>query len=280
MSALGTPEPEHKTSEKPPNRRRHASHSFYDFKLSHWVTAFLTAALVVGSGVQIAIYNKQVAIMKGQNVISTQQTYIANAQRDIYDRQAGIMQTQADLAKAQNDIAKDTLIDANRAWLTPTKVDIVRQIDDPNGPNFSVHFQNVGRLPALDAKAVAFWTPITLKTPMQKGHDLPDSDELQTIYSQIKSSCWAGHTVYGYGVIFPSNIVDVQTPVAGPFIVRIQFNRANIISGTELTVIRGCFIYRTFDLIRHASFCRYLTNARTGAVGWEILDCLGGNYAD
>jgi hypothetical protein len=41
------------------------------FKASDWVTAALTAALVIVGIIQISIYNRQNGILKAQNVIST-----------------------------------------------------------------------------------------------------------------------------------------------------------------------------------------------------------------
>jgi hypothetical protein len=106
MSAAGdgvpNPPPTNPPPATPPDQGQRSNDGpIWDFKASHWVTAALTAALVIVGVVQIGIYNMQAGIMKAQNVISTQQSYLYIAQTEISKGQLEITKSQTNLTALQ-----------------------------------------------------------------------------------------------------------------------------------------------------------------------------------
>jgi hypothetical protein len=72
VSVTGQEEPQAHCDTKPSNCQGRTER-FWDFKASHWVTAFLTAALVWVGFQQVCIYRRQAKIMETQANISAQQ---------------------------------------------------------------------------------------------------------------------------------------------------------------------------------------------------------------
>lgn len=82
MSDLGEGIPNEKVSNKPPKRQWAAAEPWFDFKASHWVEIFLTAALVFVGLMQLKVYWRQARIMDSQTRIAEN----ANAQNAITNR--------------------------------------------------------------------------------------------------------------------------------------------------------------------------------------------------
>ena len=83
MRSSGTPEPEQRTTTKPPKRYWQASEPFFDFRASHWVEIILTAAIVVVGLLQFGVYTRQAKIMKDQATLAGIQADISNRQSEI-----------------------------------------------------------------------------------------------------------------------------------------------------------------------------------------------------
>src|SRR5205814_10731132 len=52
----------------------------------------------------------------------------------------------------------------------------------------------------------------------------------------------------------------------------------DVVSGKKLLIVRGCFVYRTFEQVRLSAFCYFYRGDMTKAAHLNI--CTGGNYAD
>lgn len=186
-----------------------------------------------------------------------------------------VFRDQLRVAQSSDATFKDTLVAANRAWLAPTHVDFFKPIDDPDGPSFMGHYQNVGRYPALDVKNSLGWVAIPLTKPVATPRELPESVLWPGIDQTIRVGCGNSVPDPDGETVFPST-TNENNMLSGPS--TSAGDKSEINAGRQLIVITGCLTYRTFDEVKHTGFCRYASKARTGQ--WEILSCRVGNFAN
>src|ERR1700722_6062486 len=110
----------------------------------------------------------------------------------------------AGTARQSAETAKNTLIASNRAWLAPSSFDLLKPLDAPDGPVVRVHFQNVGRSPALDVRSRGAWIPVPLLNPIGDLNDAPNvSMGWEWLDKTMRDSCYGGTTIPDGSVAFP-----------------------------------------------------------------------------
>jgi hypothetical protein len=182
------------------------------------------------------------------------------------------------VSACQTHLIKRSTIEANRAWLSaPNRFDFLKPIDDPEGPNFMGHYQNVGKSPALDVKDSMGWVAIPLSKPNIDPRAFPETPLWDGIDKTIRGVCFTSKPIDGGQAVFPSG-TEESNLVSGVPAASARGDKEEINAGRQLIVITGCLTYRTFDEIHHTGFCRFVTKARTGQ--WEVLSCQVGNFAD
>jgi len=178
-----------------------------------------------------------------------------------------------------NRISNENLVNANRAWLAPTTFLFVKSVDDPDGPVVEVHYQNVGRLPALDVNASGGIPAGRLTARTAPGwNTFPTPvDGWNVVETNMRNGCEAREPLTDRMALFPSAATDDKMELGINDIPSSKAEHQNVIDGTSMYLVVGCLVYRTFDETRRTGFCRYISKHRTGA--WEIINCPTGNFA-
>jgi hypothetical protein len=85
---------------------------------------------------------------------------------------------------------KEILVASNRAWLSE-RIAFTRTFDASEAPSLVGLFENLGRFPALDIKATAWWRPIDLAKPLERSDAFPDAPSWTALDKEIREGCSA-----------------------------------------------------------------------------------------
>lgn len=165
------------------------------------------------------------------------------------------------------DDSRIALETTQRAWVGPENlhIDGTLTIDQPL--HLIIDYHNTGRQPALD-----FFYHINPKI-FTIGEDA--SGEVMRASTEYMTKCRNTPPSKGYTVIYPTSGFSNYSLSAE---IEKDLIDWNIIYGTNIIVISGCFVYKTANVIRHSGFCYFFQNGRTRPTSWNI--CRSGNYAD
>jgi hypothetical protein len=174
--------------------------------------------------------------------------------------------------------ARRATVEANRAWLTVVNIKFQRGLDAKEGrPVLAGLFQNIGRDPAMDIKTGGGWYPITLIKPLTSPDTFPEIvGGWGALSKSIKDGCWANKPEIGNVIIAPLPSAASSFTIANPN--PLPMTQPITIDHTQILVASGCLTYRTFDAVRHTSFCQYWRPSPDS--GMEFASCRGGNFAE
>jgi hypothetical protein len=170
-------------------------------------------------------------------------------------------------SKSSDEMAQQTLIANQRAWLGPNDAKLAEAPVAGKKLDVVITYHNTGKEPARN---VAWDVERIVTTPEEEANGT-----LGVKITAFLAKCLllkereAGQVVYpstGFGhatlrTIYPAEIID-----------------EHIVNGKKWLVIQGCFVYRTFDKVRHSGFCFFYKGDMTKPEHLNV--CLGGNYAD
>lgn len=149
----------------------------------------------------------------------------------------------------------DTLVAANRAWVTPASA----FIDAPAG--------NTGREPAINFVAQEEYLD-TIDPPAP-------NTSLYTVLpkTKLKDVCAKTHAAEDGIVVYPSGLREYTYSIFTERAVS-----AEVQSGSKLTFVHGCFAYQTFQKEHKSEYCFIFLNATQGELGGA--NCPFGNAAN
>jgi hypothetical protein len=161
-------------------------------------------------------------------------------------------QVQAELSRASNKLNRDALIASSRAWVGPTIAGIEGSPEMGKPLKAIVQYANTGREPALNfVYAGDVFTA-----------DIADEANgvLTAKVEAYFKGCRAATTLRSGQVVFPTatntaNRLTFTTPDA--------FVDQAVIDGDKTIVVDGCFVYKSFEIVRHSYFC-YVFNSKKG----------------
>jgi hypothetical protein len=222
------------------------------------VTIFLVFLTVIFTGLSWCAFREQLVEMK--------KVYAP------IERQAKAAQNSADAARKAADASEKSNIYANRAWVGVSHIDFLRTPDDADGPLIEVHYQNVGKHPALDLKSGGTW--LILSATSETTEAMPKSSAWAEFDSQIREQCLKVEPLLGGSSVFPVTNVEGFYRLSAP--IPLPNMRLVTLSRTHILVAPGCLTYNTFEKPRHTAFC-YYAEKRDGK--WNFKFCPVGNFA-
>jgi hypothetical protein len=161
---------------------------------------------------------------------------------------------------------RNTLVSANRAWVTPASafLDSTPVIGKSFG--YHVRYGNVGKEPAIDFAAQEDLEIIDAPAPQASLYTV-----LQK--SRLKDVCARTNAAADGSVVYPSGLRDyIYTALTDQPITQ------DIQGGAKIIAAHGCFAYQTFQRERKSEYCFIFLNTVHGDL--EGVDCPFGNTAD
>jgi hypothetical protein len=231
-----------------------------------YLTLVFVIATTAGVFYQAYIFSGQLAEMKS----SGEQTGLligANAKlAEATAKQADAAEKQA---KAMNDaveVSKQSLIVGGRAWVGPRTTKITSPIEIGKPIELAIEYANTGREPALDFVYTvdAFFSS---EAEEKRG----------TSFARISialNECRSRESLSGGQVVFPSTGFSAYNLTVTPS----QPVNQEMIDGERTLIVQGCFLYKSFNVIRHSYFC-YFYRAKVSKPE-NINICTAGHYAD
>jgi len=168
-----------------------------------------------------------------------------------------------DSVKTSAESAQQTLVANQRAWLGPSHVKLDEAPVVGKQLNFSVVFHNTGKEPARNVASL-----------IESGMIVPEEKVLSYENRVFQDKCLNLQERIDGQVVYPST--GFATAILSSFTE--EMISEPVINGKRWLPIRGCFAYRTFDQVRHSSFCYVYKGGITQPNQVDI--CKDGNYAD
>jgi hypothetical protein len=178
-----------------------------------------------------------------------------------------------DLAQAavqQSDTAKLTLVANQRAWIAPVLAQLTKPVGALSPAGLRIIYENTGRQPALGFTHAE-----------QGGGILFDGKNWEALRVGENTTCQNLKPEEGTNVVYPSvhfgNSFDYDVMPS-----KDEAAFANqILNGSRILWINGCFAYRTFGEKHKSAFCFYLLPAPEKPMStWTFRNCPTGNFAD
>ncbi|HEV2162453.1 MAG TPA: hypothetical protein VGR52_09520 [Stellaceae bacterium] len=174
-------------------------------------------------------------------------------------------------AKIANDAtdqrAQETLVESSRAWLGATDASIDGVPTVGKDITATIVYVNPGRQPARDVYSDVtkfFATPIDDIRGVIKN----------TILNYV-TKCIATPTQPNGQIVFPST--GFSTQVITKKILKDSVD-ADVVSGSKIVYLQGCFAYLTFEKPHHTAFCYFFQSGTSNVQHLSI--CPIGNYSD
>lgn len=261
MTTPGNEEPRQQAPAEPRERGPNAS-GFWDFKASHWVEVFLTAALIGVGLAQFSVYNRQAGIMKVQAQISGQQlTDSEAAAKASFEQARTATQAAVDGANAatkQAMVADDTEKRQLRSYVMIESSTI--GIDSNGKPTDHLVVKNYGLTPTYSFR---HWACTVVRDWPDRDRDFPTASMLTDSASAPESLIAPNGTIMKDAGSCFSNEEPISDPV-----------RAEIKAGHKAVFAIGVMKYRdAFGMDRETRYRRSWNDIRAA-------DGYGGNCAD
>ncbi len=236
-------------------------------RFREYLTLVFIIATTAGVFYQAYIFSGQLTEMKS----SGEQTGLligANAKlAEATAKQADAAEQQAKATSEAVEVSKESLIVGGRAWVGPHTAKITSPIEIGKPIELAIEYANTGREPALDFS-------YTVDTFLSSEAEEKRGTSLARV-SLALNECRSREDVSGGQVVFPSTgfssynltITPQQQPVT-----------QEMIDGEKTLIIQGCFLYKSFNVIRHSYFC-YFYRAKISKPE-SINICTAGHYAD
>jgi hypothetical protein len=216
---------------------------------------------------QAIIFSGQLSEMKSSGE-QTGQLIGANAKlAEAAAKQAEAADKQANAMIAAVEVSRESLIAAGRAWVGPRLAKITSPIEVGKPIELAIEYANSGREPALDF------------VYSLDGFASSNAEEKRgTSFARVSialNNCSAAESLPAGQVVFPSTGFSAYNLNAT---IPNQTIDQEIIDGEKTLILQGCFLYRSFKVVRHSYFC-YFYRAKTSKPD-NLNICTAGHYAD
>jgi hypothetical protein len=161
---------------------------------------------------------------------------------------------------------RNTLIAANRAWVTPASAFLDNAPTIGKSWGYHVRYGNVGKEPAIGFAAQEDLDIIDAPAPQASLYTVLPKNSLKDV-------CARTHAATEGNVVYPSGLRDYTYSVFTDRLIT-----PDIQGGSKVLVAHGCFAYQTFQRERQSEYCFIFLNTVHGDL--EGADCPFGNTAD
>lgn len=171
---------------------------------------------------------------------------------------------QSKIATKQSENSEKALVQAQRAWVGPSNVRIDGAVEIGKPISIVVDYTNSGKEPALNFVPAIDYFPTTT-----------EEDANGAVIAKTNAyfkGCKDVTSLRPGQVIFPNagNSFTLKT--------KDDFVDQTLLDGNTIIVVDGCFLYKSFDVIRHTYFCYFFNNKTTKPSNLNI--CSTGAGAD
>lgn len=231
--------------------------------------ATLTFVILTTIGIfyQAVIFSGQLSEMKSSGE-QTGQLIGANAKlADAAAKQANAADKQADAMIAAVEVSRESLIASGRAWVGPRLAKITSSMEVGKPIELAIEYANSGKEPALD-----FVYSVD-------GFPSSNAEEKRgTSFARVSIAlynCRVAESLSAGQVVFPStgfSAYNLTSTISN------QTFDQETIDVEKTLIVQGCFLYRSFKVIRHSYFCYYYRAKFSKPDNLNI--CTAGHYAD
>lgn len=168
---------------------------------------------------------------------------------------------------------RETMVSASRAWLTPVSAGIVGDLTVGEPLNYEISYGNVGKEPALGFVAQED-DPGTVDEPAPhtSWYTVFDKSKITDVCRRTAASDEA-ETIYPSGLeTFVYHVSTAKLPIT-----------QQIIDGSKVIFVHGCFAYKTFGHEHKSEYCFLLHQYRdlkTREIVYKGISCPYGNKAN
>lgn len=219
--------------------------------------AFFTAVLSVVSYLQ---FHELISAGAQTDKLIDQTTRFADAAKV----SAAASKAAAEAAATNNALEKAAEVANFRAWVGPNQSSLDAPIVKGKADGVTINYQNTGREPAQGfLYGMDLWTGtgVDQKSLSRQDRDVQDCmSKAPTIGTEVvyPTTGFSSYTITGK--VPASSITDA------------------VISGRDIIIIQGCFIYITANQTHHSAFCVFYRSGFSNPKQLNI--CNRGNYAD
>jgi hypothetical protein len=236
-------------------------------RFREYLTLLFVIATTAGVFYQAYIFSGQLTEMKSSGeqtakLIENNAALAASA-----TKQAEAADKQANAMNAAVEVSRESLVAAGRAWVGPRLAKMTGPLEIGKPVELSIEYANTGREPALD---FVYSTETFSSSDAEEKRGATFAKTLIAL-----EACKARDSIKGGQVAFPSTgFSSYNLTVTTPN----QPIDQEIIDGQKTLFIQGCFLYRSFNIIRHSYFCYFYRAKNTKLENLNI--CSAGHYAD
>ena len=232
-----------------------------------YATLLFVVLTTCGIFYQAIIFSGQLSEMQSSGE-QTAKLIGANAKlAEAAANQADAAAKQADAMVAAVEVSRESLIAAGRAWVGPRLAKITSPMEAGKPIELAIEYANSGREPALDF------------VYSLEGFSSSNAEERRgTSFARVSialNNCRAADSLPAGQVVFPStgfSAYNLTAPIPN------QTLDQETIDGEKTLILQGCFLYRSFKVIRHSYFC-YFYRAKVSKAD-NLSICTAGHYAD
>lgn len=174
---------------------------------------------------------------------------------------------QSEIATRQADSSDKAVIQAQRAWLGTTSAKLEGTLEAGKPIEVAIAYTNTGREPAIN-----------FVYSVEPFVSSDDEERRGTSFARISvalGNCRSAAASSGGQVVFPSTGFNAYTLTVKP---ADQTLDQEVIDGKKTLIVQGCFLYRSFDVVRHSYFCYFYRGKVSKPENLSI--CAAGHYAD
>jgi len=236
-------------------------------RFREYLTLFFVVVTAGGILYQAYIFSGQLDEMKGASVQTNKLVGANAALAEAAAKQANAADKQANALSEAAKVSRENMIAAERAWIGPRNAKIEGTIEVGKPFEIIVEYANSGREPELDFI-------YTLDAFQETAEDETNGVALAKIRAYLKG-CQAIQSLSGGQVVFPStgfSSYNLSTAINAEIV-----DQA-LVNGDATLIVQGCFLYKSFNIIRHSYFCYFYKAKKTKPANLNI--CVAGHYAD
>jgi hypothetical protein len=213
--------------------------------IREWITIALIAMTFVAVCYQVHEMIKVYEPIK-------EQAGAAKQAADASIRAADAATRQSEIATKQSQNSERALVLAQRAWVGPTIAAIEGPPEIGKPLKVAIQYANSGREPALN---FVYADDVFAATAADEANGV-----ISAKVDAYFKGCKAATTLRAGQVVFPT--VGNTTNNLG-ITTNEEFVDQAIIDGEKTIIVDGCFVYRSFDIVRHSYFCFFFNNKNT-----------------
>lgn len=236
-------------------------------RFREYLTLFFVVLTAGGILYQAYIFSGQLDEMKGASVQTNKIVGANAALAEAAAKQANAADKQANALSEAAKVSRENMIAAERAWVGPRNAKIDGNIEVGKPFEIVVEYANSGREPALDFI-------YTLDAFPEPAEDETNGVALAKLRAYLKG-CQTIQTLSSGQVVFPStgfSSYNLTTPISA------EIADQPLVNGDTTLIVQGCFLYKSFNIIRHSYFCYFYKAKKTKPANLNI--CMAGHYAD